>query len=98
MRKQHDSQRVASICETVAGLYASGLMDNRTMREFEESITGMGHGAGEAVFALESVVKTDSMCSGSPVDSRLWALPRMASLMETSGRQAIDNQLEQTIS
>ncbi len=36
MRKQYRSPLMASIHETAEGLHAAGLVDKRTMREFDE--------------------------------------------------------------
>ena len=36
MRKQYRSPLMASVHETVEGLYGAGVMDKRTMREFDD--------------------------------------------------------------
>lgn len=37
MKKQYRSRILASVHETAKGLYEAGLMDNETMREFDEN-------------------------------------------------------------
>src|SRR6202451_4762356 len=65
MRKQYRSPLMASVHETVEGLHAAGVMDKRTMREFDELCLTPVHplkpkeiralrlreGASQAVFA-----------------------------------------------
>src|ERR1039457_1359877 len=90
MGKQYSSPLMASIHETAEGLHAAGVMDKRTMREFDElcltpvlplkpreiRALRVREGASQAVFARYLNVTTRLVSHGERAEKR----PRGASL------------------
>ena len=104
MRKQYRSSVMASVHETAEGLHAAGILDKRTMREFDElcltpvralkpneiRALRLREGASQAVFARYLNVTTGLVSQWERGEKRpQGASLKLLSLVSKSGLQAV---------
>src|SRR5690348_4926749 len=104
MKKQYRSGLMASIHETAEGLHAAGIMDKRTMREFDElcltqvrplkpreiRALRLREGASQAVFARYLNVTTGLVSQWERGEKRpRGASLKLLTLVEKNGLQAV---------
>ncbi len=104
MRKQYRSSLMASVHETAEGLHAAGILEKRTMREFDElcltpvrtlkpgeiRALRLREGASQAVFARYLNVTTGLVSQWERGEKRpQGASLKLLSLVEKNGLQAV---------
>lgn len=104
MRKQYRSSVMASVHETAEGLHAAGILEKRTMREFDELCLTpvrtlkpseirelrLREGASQAVFARYLNVTTGLVSQWERGEKRpQGASLKLLSLVEKNGLQAV---------
>jgi putative transcriptional regulator len=104
MRKQYRSPLMASVHETAEGLHAAGILDKRTMREFDElcltpvralkpseiRTLRLREGASQAVFARYLNVTTSLVSQWERGEKRpQGASVKLLSLVSKNGLQAV---------
>src|ERR1019366_10405423 len=104
MKKQYRSPLMASIHETAEGLHSAGVMEKRTMREFDDlcltpvrpfepdeiRALRLREGASQAVFARHLNVTTGLVSQWERGEKRpQGASPKLLSLVAKNGLQAV---------